>query len=423
MLKTAYETFKKYRFFHESQWWNEACIGEFQDRMLKRIVRHAGKNVPYYRALFREIGLNTEKFRGREDMHKIPLLDKETVRTRKDELIAEGAEKYGIFWDSTSGSTGTPLRILIDRAANSAKLAALVRSYQWAGYSLGKRTFSLQSYYLRNGDTEINRLFNVLRFDSNKLKKESALNAIEKINKFKPRFFMGFPFDLSMLARFADEAGAKIHRPDSMVTYGETLSDIKRSLLKNAYSCKVFDYYSHHESVVMIAECEHGKKHLIEDFSYMEIDDANSELIGTGFYNYAMPLIRYKTRDTVVPSKSGNVCSCGRQFRTVERILGKQCDYLQTPDGRYLGAVMSHSIDKAKGVVMSQCIQDAPGHIWVHYIADDSFDGDSLTALEAGLRKRLGDEMNIDFRKVEQLEKSRGGKTPFILSKIGNEYI
>ena len=115
-------------------------------------------------------------------------------------------------------------------------------------------------------------------------------------------------------------------------------------------------------------------------------------------------------------------CPCGRQLQQVVAIKGKQSDYLETPDGRVLSTVMSHAMDDATGVVMSQCIQDAPAHITVKVIVDESYSDASERALEAGLRKRLGDDMALDIVTVDQLEKSRSGKTPFIVSRIGNEY-
>ena len=72
---------------------------------------------------------------------------------------------------------------------------------------------------------------------------------------------------------------------------------------------------------------------------------------------------------------------------------------------------------------MSQCIQDALDHVDINLIVDDSYTEASRQALERDLRKRLGIEMNIDFHLVPQLEKRSGGKTPFILSKIGHEYV
>ena len=355
-------------------------------------------------------------------MYKIPTLDKEIVRTRKKEFLADNAGKFGITWDSTSGSTGTPLHFVLDDDVQANKIAALLRSYKWAGYKLGKKTFSLQSYYFQDKAYKYNRFYNILRFDSNKLKKSSAIKVIKEINCFKPEFFMGFPFDIFMLSRFAEEEGIIIHPPRSIVTYGETLSKKKRKFLEEAYSCKVFDFFSLHECATMISECEHGNLHLIEDFAFHEVLE-EGKLVGTNFYNYAMPLIRYEIGDNIVLDNVSKKCKCGRNFRIVKEIIGKQCDYIETPDGRILGSVMSHSIDNAKGVICSQCIQNAIDRIDINLIVDNFFNENSRITLEKGLKKRLGNNIELNFKFVSQLEKKASGKTPFIISKIGNCYV
>lgn len=425
ILQIPLKVLKRYKFYKKSQFWTKAQIEQYQDEQLIKLVQHAGRNVPYYRNLFKEIDFNSEKFRGREDMHKIPFLDKEIVRTCQKELIADNARKFGITWDSTSGSTGTPLHFALDDAVQANKIAALLRSYRWAGYKLGKKTFSLQSYYFKNHNFKFNRFYNILRFDSNRLKKDSALKVIKEINRIKPKFFMGFPFDILMLSRFAEEEGISIHPPQSIVTYGETLSKKKRELLEKAYNCKVFDFFSLHECPAMISECKHGNLHLIEDFAYHEIleEYGVKRLVGTSFYNYAMPLIRYETKDNISFSEKQETCSCGRHFRIVKEIIGKQCDYIETPDGRFLGSVMSHSIDNAKGVLCSQIIQNSIEQIDVNLVVDDSFNENSQIELEKGLRKRLGNLIKLEFHQVSQLEKRKTGKTPFIISRIGNEYL
>ncbi|NQV18358.1 MAG: phenylacetate--CoA ligase family protein [Armatimonadetes bacterium] len=425
IFQIPFKVLRRYRFYKRSQFWTKTQIEQYQDKQLIKLVQHAGQHVPFYRDLFKNIGFDISTFRGRIDMHKIPTLDKEIVRTCQKELMADNAGKFGITWDSTSGSTGTPLHFVLDDAVQANKIAALLRSYRWAGYKLGKKTFSLQSYYFPEHDYKFNRFYNILRFDSNKLKKESALNVIKEINRLKPKFFMGFPFDILMLSNFAEDEGISINSPQSIVTYGETLSQKKRKFLEKAYNCKVFDFYSLHECAAMISECEHGNLHLIEDFAYHETLEENGvrRLVGTSFYNYALPLIRYETKDNIALSEKQETCSCGRHFRTVKEIVGKQCDYIETPDGRFLGSVMSHSIDNAKGVVCSQCIQNAIDRIDINIVVDETYNEDSQIALENGLRKRLGHEIKLVFMIVPQLERSRSGKTPFIISKIGNKYI
>jgi phenylacetate-coenzyme A ligase PaaK-like adenylate-forming protein len=421
---------KRYLFYKQSQRWSRVQLEAYQDQQLIKIIKHAGKSVPYYRNLFREIGFNPEKFNGRSDLHMIPTLDKETVRTRKRDLIADNAEKYGINNVSTSGTTGTPLHLILDDSTDANFLASLIRCYHWSGYRFFRKTFSLQSYYLKNRDIEYKRLYNVIRFDSCGLRPESAIKAVEMINRKKPSFFMGFPFDLVMMIRFAKEAGLTIHKPKSVLCYGETLLSKKREFLEKELGCPVYDFFSHHECAAMIAECEHGFKHLIEDFAFNEIVDAKGndcsalgegELVGTGLYNFAMPLIRYRTGDKVVSENEKIDCECGRRFRRIKEVKGKHTDYLETPDGRVLSTVMSHSIDNAKGVVMSQCIQDAIDHIEVLIVVDDFYNENSEKALINGLRQRIGNEIKLDIRKVTQLEKNSGGKSPFIISRIGHK--
>jgi len=419
------KTIKRIKFYKKSQYWNADQLASYQDVQLKKLLIHAGNNVPYYRELFNEIGFDPNAFKGREDLMQIPSLEKETVRTRKIEFIADNAARFGLTNDSTSGSTGKPLHFILSDDVQANKIAALLRSYNWAGYKIGTKTFSLQSYYFPDSEFKYNRFYNILRFDSNKLRKRSALHVIAEINCFKPEFFMGFPFDILMLARFAREEGIKIKSPQSIVTYGETLSDAKRKQLETEFNCKVFNFYSLHECSAMIAECEAGNLHLIDDFAYHEVIEENGKkrLIGTSYYNYSMPLIRYEIRDNIELYDSSELCSCGRHFRRIKEIIGKECDYIQTPDGRFLGAVMSHSIDNADGVICSQCVQHSINEVDINLITDSRFRSKSKQQLEVGLRKRLGEKMKLKFNIVNELEKRPGGKTPFILSKIGNEYI
>jgi len=433
-IRFSVSVLQRYMFYLASQRWDRRKIESYQDDQLKRIVKHAAENVPYYRNLFREINFDPNKFIGRVDMHKIPVLDKEILRTRKKEFIAENANKYGINWDSTSGSTGTPLHFIVDHATKAHKLAAVIRSYQWAGYFPLKKAFSIQSYTFDNPEAFFRHyhFVNLWRFDAKRFKKATALKVIKMINDIQPKIFIGYPFSIFMLSRFAEKEGLSINPLQSIVTAGETLSERRRALLEAAYVCKVYDFYSHHENVAIITECEHQTKHICEDFAYNEIVDGNGEdasergigeLVGTGFYNYAMPLIRYKVGDTVILNTEDTTCRCGRHFKAVKEIVGRQNDYIEIPDGRLLGNVLEHSVDNAKGVMLSQCVQDAGNHIYVNLIIDKAYNDESTKALERGLRQRLGDEIKIDFKIVDQLERNKSGKTPFIMSKIGHEYV
>lgn len=423
-------------FYRKSQFWDKKKIEKYQDQKLIDLIQHAAKNVPYYRELFKEIGFNASTFKGRVDMHKIPLLDKDTLRNRYNEFIADNAKQFGINYDSTSGSTGTPLKLVIDDAAETNKLTCLVRSYIWAGYSLRKKSFGLQSYlkknYPRDSGLIYSRSKNVYRFDSNNLNQETAIKIAKELNIVKPKFYFGYPLPLMMLGKFATENGIALHSPESIIVYGESLSKTRREILENYYKTKIFDFYSMHECSAIISDCSHGNRHWMEDMAYNEvvnneekiIHEGTGELVGTNLYNYAMPLIRYKIRDYVTIASENKKCSCRREFRIVEEILGRQNDYLEIPDGRILGNVMEHAIDKAIGVTLLQCVQDQVDHIYVNLVIDNTFNQEvSFKNIETAMRKRIGNDIKLEFRIVQELEKTKGGKTPFILSKIGHDYL
>ena len=164
-----FKVIKKYQFFRRSQYWSKDRLHDFQIKNLKKLIRHSYTNVPYYTELFNKIDLKPEDITELSDLQKIPILDKEIVRTRTKDLTAGNARHFGMNWDSTSGSTGKPLHFITDNSTQSAKIAALLRSYNWAGYRIGNRMLSMQSYYFSDRDYRYNRLYNVLRFDSNRV--------------------------------------------------------------------------------------------------------------------------------------------------------------------------------------------------------------------------------------------------------------
>lgn len=419
---------KNYCFFLLSQKWSRDKLESYQDHMLRRLIRHAGRHVPYYRRLFEEIELDTDGFRGRQDMYRIPPLDKETVRTQPKAFIADNAVKFNPIIVKTSGSTGTPLKLMLSADCRAADASATLRSYQWAGYFPGKRVFTVKGFISQDWEFQYNMLGTSLNFDSVKLSRETAVRVLKEIKRFKPHIYHGYPFSLMMLSKIAHDEMIEIPKGQSVIVAGETLSENCRSVLETVYGGEVFDQYGMTENTAMITECEIGNKHLIEDFAYHEILDekgnvlegGQGEIVGTSYTNYAMPLIRYKTRDLATIGARRNICECKRPFKLVKKIEGRKEDYIETPEGRLVNLIEG-AINSGVGIVMSQYVQDSPDHMYVNIVPGTDFDPNSLIGVERGLRERVGHTIEIDFEIVSELEKTKGGKTLFILSKIGNK--
>lgn len=414
-----------------SQRFSAARLGRFQDERLKRLVRHAAANVPYYRDLFSRIDLDPRGFRGRADMVRIPLLDKETVRAKPAEFVADNAARFHPETKETSGSTGTPLRFMVSAQSKIASAAATLRAYSWAGYVPGMKVFTMKSY-LRDWVSCRSMGGRSLDADTNRLTAETGRELWREINRMKPQYFHGYPFFLVMLARIAQQAGIDYHRPRTIISLGESLPVSVRRTLSDAYGgAKIFDYYGMHENSALVTECRHGTKHVIDDYAYHEfvdptgqsVDAGRGEIVGTSYYNYAMPLLRYRTRDFARLPAVQTPCPCGRAFPSVEIIEGRKEDFVVTPDGRIL-QLFEEPMNEGRGIAASQFIQDAPDHLTVNILPSPDFEPECLPAVAEQLNRCLGPTMKIDFRLVEELERRPGdsGKIPFLISRIGHGF-
>ncbi len=416
---------KRRSFYLKSQFWTREQITEYHEKKLIEIVRHSGKNVPYYRQLFKRIDLNPQTFKGLEDITKIPLLDKDILRTRYKDFIADNAGRYGMIWKKTSGSTGTPLNILLDYPSVANKWAATARAYQWTGYRLGNLIF-----YIKGIDDNIKReeycykiLDNSIVLNSNRLSEKNCIKIGKILLKSRPSYYSGYARSLLLFSQILKESQLPIHKPKAILCFGETLTPHIRKKLEENYQAPVFDFYSHAENTVMICETNKHNRYIMEDYFYPEIvdeegnitDDRCGELVGTSFYNYSMPLIRYRTSDiiSILKARPG----ADREFIQVNEIEGRKDDYIRTPDGRYI-FIAEGPITFTNGVVTSQYIQDAIDHLTVNLIIDRDFQESYFNDILTGLKLRFGDEMHVDFMIVEELEKKSSGKIPFIINRL-----
>ncbi len=96
-IKNIYKGINSYLFFRQSQNWSKDRLRSYQDQKLIALIRHAAKNVPYYRDIFPKIGFDPASFSGTVDMHKFPLLDKDTVRTKKKNLLQIMLKSLGLI--------------------------------------------------------------------------------------------------------------------------------------------------------------------------------------------------------------------------------------------------------------------------------------------------------------------------------------
>jgi len=106
------------RFLEESESYTLEELKAYQDERLRVIIEHAWRTVPFYRDVMDERKLRPSDVRTVADLHKLPLLTKEDVRTQCDRLISRDYPKKMLRQVWTSATTNSPLPVYWDRAVD-----------------------------------------------------------------------------------------------------------------------------------------------------------------------------------------------------------------------------------------------------------------------------------------------------------------
>jgi len=427
--------FDKYsKELRESQWYSTGKLLELQFEKLQQFIKHAYRNVTFYRELFKKARFDPNKdLTSYEDIGKIPILDKETVRKNSDKLCSLPYSKRGTVTLHTSGTTGKSLTIYVSNECYQREYAFNWLHRSWGGIKRGDRVATLAGhpvvpinkmtppFWVRN-DYE-----NQLLFSSYHMIKGNLKYYVEELERFQPKLIHGYPSSIYLLASFVEDNDTSSIRPRCIITASETLLGYQKSVIEKAFDCKVLVWYGNAEMVGNITECEYGRLHIKHEHSYIEFLDNNDNPVDfgeegrtvcTGFGNYAMPLIRYDVGDVAIPINES--CPCGRGGMLVEKVVGRVADYIITRDGRYIGSP-SQIFEEAPGVYEAQIIQEELGKITLNIVPRSTYTKRDEKKILRNARNRLGNQTEIRISFSKKIPRLVNGKFPFIISRFGGK--
>ena len=410
-----------------SQWWSERELRDFQARQLRTIVTSAARDVPYYRNRYGTLGLDFDKIEFPEAMARLPTIAKDDVRDGGTALVSR-KRRAPLFSGSTSGTTGTPLTLKQDLAAINRENAFIWRQLDWAGVRRGERRAWLRGDMIvpaREREPpywRLDRAENMLMLSSYHLSDSTACAYLDALAAFDPVVIQAYPSAIGFLATWMLGAGVR-YRGRSLrgiVTSSETLAESRRREIASAFACRVFDWYGQLERVAAIGTCEHGRYHLLSDYAFVELlpaGDGLFELVGTGFHNLSMPLIRYRCGDLVRPSAPGQRCACGRSFPLIDQVIGRIDDPVKLTDGRSIGR-LDHIFKGLDGILEAQIRQDRRDAVAILVVPGTGFSDRARQTLLRNARERLGDQMALEIRLVDRIPRSANGKFKGVVCNI-----
>lgn len=412
-----------------SQWLDADSLQALQAERLQSVIGHAAKQVPYYRERFAAMGIDVSRLALPREMERLPLLEKNDVRAAGMKLLADDARRP-VVSGSTSGTTGSPVWFHQDLAAVTRENAFVWRQLGWAGMRRGDRRAWIRGEPVVPPDQlkppfwRHNRSDNMLMMSSLHLSDANAALYIDALARFDPMLIQAYPSSIQYLAAWMEGNGVRYRGRSlkSIVTSSEMFDREQREQVARVFGCKVFDWYGLVERVAAIGMCEHGNYHVMSDYSHVDFlpaEDGYSELVGTGFNNMAMPLIRYRCGDLVRRAPAHQRCACGRAFPIIEEIVGRADDFIKLPDGRRMAACLAGNMFRGvPGVLQGQIRQDDPDALTVLIVPSKDYTDVTAQTLQANARARIGASLSCHVKLVADIPRTARGKFKSVVCNV-----
>ena len=306
---------------------------------LQTIVDHAYRNVELFRTRMDEAHLKPADVKSLADLAKLPFMVKKDLRdTYPFGLFAVPMSEV-VRLHASSGTTGKPIVVAYTAEDLSVWQSVMKRSFAAAGlsgrdiiqvaYGYGLFTGGLGAHYGAEGLGAA-----VVPASGGNTRRQVML-----IRDFGVTAVCCTPSYFIHMIEEAGNQGIDLRElPLRVGIFGaEPWSAGMRERIEEGAGIEAFDIYGLSEitgpGVAVECSCHHGL-HVFEDHFYPEIIDPDTgevlpdgetgELVLTTLSKFAMPMIRYRTRDLtrIIPEP----CECGRTLRRIDRISSRSDD-------------------------------------------------------------------------------------------------
>lgn len=433
-IKAYYEELSR------SQWLSPLQIKELQETKLRRLVNQAYYHVAYYREVFDSLGLKPDDIRTIEDLRKLPLLDKKTIREHIHfDLLSDNHDKRKILRISTSGSTGEPFVCYADKFQLEMRWAATLRSQEWTGYRFGDRCARLWHQTVGMSLTQIIRekldawMTRRLFIPAYEMSEKNLHRYMSRLRRHKPVLIDGYAESFNFLAHYLKQHGMKGVRPKGIMSSAQILPEQSRKIIEEEFGCGAFDKYGSREFSGIAYESDAHDGHLVvaENFIVEILKDGRpaapgemGEVVITDLNNFCLPFIRYRVGDLAVAMDNSIPSPCGRGLPRIGRIEGRVQAIIFGTNGNFVpGTFFAHLFKDFDHIVSQyQIVQEKLGAVTVKIVKAPRFTDEGFAAIMRQLRHFLGEDMAFNIEYVDLIPLGRTGKRQGAISRLGLDF-
>lgn len=393
---------------------SDSEINNLQFQRLKEILIYAGRHVPYYREVFEKLNFKPENFKDFEELSILPFLTKEIIREHFDKLVSDLTDEGGYYEATTGGSSGEPLKVLLDYNSVFKENAFINHFRTKLNYSEDDKIATFRGIEFSNRLWKYNPMQNELIFSPFKLSRLTVERYLKRMNRFNPVFLNGYLSSLFHFVKLLEGADLTISfKLKGIFLISENIDEEQRTYIENFFDVKSLTFYGHSERCIIAEEINRGEFNFNPIYGYTELIGEGGNLfsiVGTGFLNRTMPLIRYRTDDL-----------CSRVSGDNYKIEGrwKQNDYLVGfNDEKVFHSAFNFHSDVFQNVMGYQFIQRIKGKVSLNIIVNAQFNHSELAVMQREIKKKTRDVIDFEIIVVDDLILSPRGKFKRFISEL-----
>lgn len=315
-------------------------IKAHQSECLVKQVKHVWDNNEYYRNKMKEAGVTPEDIRGIEDLHKLPFLTKEDLRTAYPYGLLSAPLTDCVRIQSTSGTTGRRVVAFYTQHDIDLWEDCCARAIVAAGGTKEDVVQVSYGYGLFTGGPGLNGGSHKVGCLTIPMSSGNTERQLQFMADLGTTILCCTPSYAAYLGESIAEKGMKDEIKLKAGIFGaEAWTQEMRNDIQEKLGIKAYDIYGLTEisgpGVAFECEAQRGM-HINEDHFIAEIinpqtgevlpEGEKGELVFTSITKEAFPMIRYRTKDLCILTREK--CPCGRTHVKMTKPLGRSDDML-----------------------------------------------------------------------------------------------
>ncbi len=328
--------------------WNEfiECMDrerlvKLQGERLASMIERLYFNVPFYRRLFQEKGIEPGDIKRIDQLKQLPFTTKQDLRDNYPFGLFAAPASEVVRVHASSGTTGKPTVVGYTRKDLGIWAEVMARTLTAAGGGKNDVLHVAYGYGLFTGGLGVHYGAEKIGATVIPMSGGNTQRQLQLMEDLGSTILACTPSYAMFLAEAMADAGISASRMKlkAGVFGAEPWTEEMRSEIEDKLKLKAIDIYGLSEvigpGVASECMCQKGL-HVFEDHFIPEIIDPDTleilpygklgELVFTCVTKEALPLLRYRTRDLTILNQQK--CECGRTIVRMNKCLGRSDDML-----------------------------------------------------------------------------------------------